>query len=111
MSSSDWPTLVLTAVPLFAIAGSGIAYVVKLYRDADERRHTRFFELLRYIGGNEGIGAKVGAAYALRNFPEHAEFVERFCLTNKAQVTGDNAQSLIDEMQRTADFFGAKKQQ
>ena len=109
MSSPNWLTLVSTAVPLFGIAGSAIGYVVKLYQDANERRHTRFFELLRYIGGDEGIGAKVGAAYALRNFPEHAEFVKRFCQNQQAQVTGGNAESLVDEMKRTADFFAPKK--
>ena len=102
-------TLIVTAIPLFGLAGSAIAYVVKLYQDAAERRHRRFFELLQYIDGGGPIAAKLGAVYALRGFPEHAEFVARFCITQREQIVGDNSQALITELNLTAAAVAKRK--
>ena len=98
----DWLALLLTAIPLFGIAGSAIAFVYKFYSEAAERKHRRFFELLTYIDGTGPIAAKLGAAYQLREFKDHAEFVDRFCRTQRDQVTGDNAQALVNELDLTA---------
>ena len=97
-----WLAIGGIAVPLLGLAGSAVAYVIKLYRDSAERRRQNFFQLLQYVDGEGPIAAKMGAVYALRDFPEHAEFVERFCRTQRNQISGANAQALIDEFDRTA---------
>ena len=104
-----WVTIGGFALPLLGLAGSAIAYVVKLYQDAAVRRRANFFELLQYIDGSGPIAAKVGAIYALREFDEHADFIERFCRTQRDQITGDNAQSLIAELDETAEAVAKKK--
>jgi hypothetical protein len=102
MTPPGWLTLIVAAVPLFGIAGSAVAYVVKLYLDSAERRRKRFFELLGHIDGQGPIAAKLGAVYALRHYKEHREFIKRFCESQMNQVVGENAKSLVDEFKRTA---------
>jgi hypothetical protein len=104
----DQLTLVITAIPLFTIAGTALAYVVRLYLEARDRQHQRFFELLKYLDGDAPLATKMGAVYQLREFKEHGEFVERFCRTVRNEVTGAAAQSLIDELDRTADAVASK---
>lgn len=96
-------TLIGFAAPLLALAGSAVAYVIKLYRDAAETRHKRFFELMTYIDGQGPIAANVAAIYALREFKEHREFIERFCATQRNNTSGAAAQILIAELDYTAE--------
>ena len=96
-----WITLIGFVVPFLTLAGSAAAYVVKLYQDADERRHKRFFELLTHIDGQGTIAAKVGAIYALREFKEHREFIERFCENQRTNISGPAAPILIAELDKT----------
>ena len=66
-------------IPLVTIAGSAVVYVVKLYQDSAERRRNQFFELMQFIDSDRPIATKVAAAYELRRFPEHKDFIMRFC--------------------------------
>jgi hypothetical protein len=93
------------AVPLLTLAGSAVAYVVKLYQDAAERRRNQFFELMQFIDSERPIATKVAAIYELRRFPEHKEFIIRFCETQKDFVTGGSAPTLILEMEQTRKFM------
>lgn len=86
---------------LLALAGSSVAYVVKLYQDAAERRRNHFFELMGFIDSDRPIATKVAAIYELRQFPEHKDFIVRFCTTQRSNVTGPGSQPLIDEMDAT----------
>jgi hypothetical protein len=96
-----WITLVGFAAPLLALAGSAVAYVVKLYQDRADRRRAQFFELMQFIDSDRPIATKVAALYELRHFPEHRDFIVRFCETQRENITGPGAQALIAEMDAT----------
>jgi hypothetical protein len=87
------------------LAGSAVAYVVKLYLEAGERRRDNFFELMRMIDTSGTIAAKVTAVYQLRSFPDHRDFIIRFCTLQQPNVTGEGAAPRIAEMQATAEYF------
>ncbi|MET4132466.1 hypothetical protein ABIE62_001601 [Porphyrobacter sp. MBR-155] len=103
--SENWITLGATTIPLFGIAGSAVAYVIKLFQDKAVRRRERFFELMQFIDGKGTIAAKVAAVYSLREFSEHREFIVRFCEAQMDNIegAGSAADSLRQEMQFTAD--------
>jgi hypothetical protein len=102
-----WVTLLGFAAPLLAIAGSAVAFVVKQFQDARERRRSQFFELMQYIDSDAPIATKVAAVYELRRFPEHKDFVIRFCEGQREIVSGGGAQLLVDEMDHTRDAMRA----
>ena len=93
-----WVTLVGVVGPLVTLAGSALAYVVKLYQDKRDRRRREFFELMQYIDGPNTIATKVAAVYSLRQFPEHEDFIVRFCDNQRGNVTGVAAQILVTEL-------------
>ena len=103
-----WVTLLGFAAPLIALAGSAVAYVVKLYQDAAQRRRDHFFELMKFIDSKEPIAAKVAAIYALRDFPEHQDFIIRFCKTQKNNIVGPGSPGLAAEMDATLKYFEPK---
>jgi hypothetical protein len=98
-----WVTLLGFAAPLITLAGSAVAFVVKLYLDAGERLRNHFFDLMDKIDGQSSIAKKVAAFYALRQFPEHRDFIIRFCKTQRSNVSGPGTASaaLIAEMEAT----------
>jgi hypothetical protein len=100
-----WVTLLGFAVPLMTLAGSAVAYVVKLYLESAERRRNRFFELMQIIDSDSRIAKKVAAVYELRRFPEHRDFILRFCTNQKTNITGVGAHILVAEMEATQAFF------
>jgi hypothetical protein len=95
------------AAPLLALAGSAVAYVVKQYADARDRRRNQFFELMQFVDSEKPIATKVAAIYELRRYPEHKDFVIRFCRAQRNNVTGLGAPPLIDEMDQTRAFMEA----
>lgn len=100
-----WVTIVGFVVPFLGLAGSAVAFVVKLFRDAKERRENRFFEMMQLIDGQGTIATKIAAVYALRDFREHREFLVRFCETQSENITGgDTAVALLkSELKLTAE--------
>jgi len=97
-----WVTLTGFAAPLLALAGSAVAYVIKLYLDFADRRRNQFFELMQFIDNKDGtIATKVAAVYELRRFPQNRDFIIRFCLTQRENVVGAASHSLIDELDCT----------
>jgi hypothetical protein len=103
-----WVTLLGFAAPLITLAGSAVAFVVKLFLEARERRRNQFFDLMDKIDGQSSIAKKVAAVYELRQFPEHRDFIIRFCKTQVANVTGGASATLIAEMESTKVFFETK---
>ena len=98
--------------PIAVIAGSAVAYVIKLFQDAAERRRKHFFELMQFIDGPGTIATKVAAIYQLRNFPKHRDFIIRFCETQRDNVSAASAkvgaaavESVVAELDATRDFF------
>jgi lysyl-tRNA synthetase class II len=109
MEAPSWISAAIVAVPLIGLAGSAIAFVVKLFQDAKERRHKRFFDLMTQIDGAGPIATKLAAIYALRDFVEHGEFVERFCKTLGDHVQGGSSQAIVDELNKTAAAIAKSK--
>ena len=104
-----WVTLLGFAAPLITLAGSAVAFVVKLYLDANERRRNQFFDLMDKIDSQSSIAKKIAAVYELRQFPEHRDFIIRFCKTQRSNITGTGAATLVMEMEATQTFFEAPK--
>jgi hypothetical protein len=100
-----WVTLVGFAAPLLALAGSAVAYVVKLYRDAAEKKRRHFFELMEFIDSPRPIATKMAAVYELRPFPEHKDFIVRFCQLQRNNIAGNGAPILIAELDSTREFL------
>jgi hypothetical protein len=100
-----WVTIGGFAVPLLGLAGSAIAYVINLFSERRERRRQRFFELMQFLDDKGTIASKSAALYALRDFPEHREFIVRFCEAQSNNMTGDEiAISILKyEMLQTAE--------
>jgi hypothetical protein len=103
-------TLLGFAAPLVTLAGSAVAFVFKLYLDAGERRRNHFFDLMDKIDAQSSVAKKVAALYALRQFPEHRDFIVRFCKTQRSNISGPGTASatLVAEMEATQAFFEGK---
>jgi hypothetical protein len=97
-----WVTLLGFVVPFIALAGSAVAFVLKVYRDGADRRWNQFFELMKFIDSKDlPIATKCAAAYQLRHFPEHKEFIIRFCQNQRLNIEGSAAAALIMELDGT----------
>ena len=97
--------LIGIVLPLMTIAGTALAYVIKIYADAREKRRNEFFELMNFIDGDGAIAAKMAAIYQLRAFPQHKDFIVTFCEANMDNVSGPAAHLLKGELSRTAEYF------
>lgn len=80
---------------MMTIAGSAVAYVIRVYSDARLRRRNQFFELMQKLDERGTIASKLAATYQLREFPEHREFIIRFCTSQQENTTGDGSPLLI----------------
>jgi hypothetical protein len=100
-----WVSLIGAAVSLLTIAGSAVAYVVKLYLDRGQRRRQEFFELMNLIDSPAPIAQKVAAVYRLREFHKDRDFIIRFCETQRNNITGLGADALRSEMDATREFL------
>ncbi|PWE36996.1 hypothetical protein DD563_14215 [Pelagicola sp. LXJ1103] len=96
------------SLPLIAIAGSAVAYVIKIYRESATIRREQFFELMKLLDDKGTIAAKVAAVYHLRQFPEHKDFIVRFCEIQKDNILGDRGLYLTAEMQLTLEHFSKR---
>lgn len=97
--------IVGVVLPLLAIAGSAVAYVVKFYSERSDIREQRFTALVSRIDEPGAMASKVAAVYEMRQFPEHRDFIVRFCRTQQGNVSGSGAALLEAEMQQTAEYF------
>ena len=106
----DWLTWGTLVLPLFVLAWSAWQYVALQKREAARQRFDNFFRVLELIGAREGsLAAKAGAVYELRNYPEYAEMIVRFCREAQDYVSGDAAQILRTEFQLTVAHFEKSK--
>lgn len=97
------------SVPLIVLAGSAVAYVMKYSSEVRDRKHLQFFEVMAHLDEKGTIAKKVASVYHLRSFPEHAEFISRFCREQAENVSGDASELLRDEFLRTAKHFSRNK--
>lgn len=100
-----WVTLLGFAAPLLALAGSAVGYVVRIYLDSNENRRNYFFNLMKFIDGQGTIAQKIAAVYELRRFPEHRDFIIRFCATQRNNISGGGAELLALEMDKTREYM------
>jgi hypothetical protein len=104
-----WLSIVGFAAPLIALAGSAVAYVVNIFIESRQRRRNQFFELMDRIDNkNAPIAGKQAAVYQMRQFPEHRDFVVRFCKAHRDNIKSDgggSAKALADEMDATCEYF------
>jgi hypothetical protein len=97
-----WITLLGFVAPFMALAGSAVAFVLKSYRDAADRRWNQFFDLMKFIDSKDlPIATKCAAIYQLRRFGEHKEFIVRFCNTHRDNVEGPASAALVVEFDDT----------
>lgn len=97
-------------IPMITIAGSAVAFVWKSYRDTAAERRAGFFALMDRIDTEGTIAGKIAAVYQLRFYPEHKDFIVRFCESQQANITGGGTKLLADEMNKTLDFFVSPQQ-
>ena len=100
-----WVTLLGFVAPLMTLAGSAVAFVIKQYQDSKARTRNEFFEVMQFIDSNKPIATKIAAVYELRKFPEHRDFIIRFCEEQRNNVQGAAAPLLSAEMDRTRDHM------
>jgi hypothetical protein len=104
-----WAALLGVATPLVALAGSAVAYVLQLYRDAAEKKRTAFFDLMAIIDDKERpIASKMAAVYELRHFKAHKDFIVRFCKVQQTNISGPSANILRDEMRLTEEYLSKR---
>jgi hypothetical protein len=101
-----WVTLLGFVAPFVALAGSAVAFVWQNYRESKDRRWNKFFDLMKFIDSKDlPIATKSAAVYQLRQFPEHKDFIIRFCTAHKSNIVGPASQILATEMESTVQFF------
>ena len=99
---------IVTLVPLMTLAASAFVYVVNLWIARQDKQRDRFFDLMKLIDGQGSIATKVAAVYELRRFPNHKDFIIRFCDTQSQNVGGAGATTLVAEMGMTKDYFSQR---
>ncbi|MEM8824404.1 MAG: hypothetical protein AAGF30_12400 [Pseudomonadota bacterium] len=92
-------------IPLLTIAGSALAYVVSMYREKSLRRQQRFDNLVSRMDDRGTIAGKLAAIYEMRQFPEHREFIVRFCESQQNNLEGGGSDDLAAEMRATLEYF------
>ena len=103
---SQWAALAGIVVSMLTLAGSAVAYVIRFYLDGAARKRDQFFELMKYLDNPMmPIAGKIAAVYQLRNFPQHREFIIRFCLAAPQFVAGTATVPLLAEFEATRKFF------
>lgn len=104
---TDWVAWAGLVLPLMVLAGSAALYVrSELIKSANDR-YSRFWEVMRQAGQQDGnITAKMAAFYEMRSFPEYSEVIIRLC--EGATVVGSEGELLRKEMLETARYLRAK---
>ena len=86
-------------LPLWALAGSAVFYVWNIIKELEKNKHQKLFDLMKIIDNKDlPIASKTAAAYHLRFFPSHAEFIARFCSMAANNVQGEAASMLVTEL-------------
>jgi hypothetical protein len=100
----DWIAWAGVVVPLAALAWAAVFYTLSHRREVQQQEFERFFRVMDLLGQGEGsIASKMAAAYELRKYPQYKEVIVRMC--DQAEVRGQSAKMLKDEMMLTADFM------
>lgn len=92
-------------IPMVTIAGSAVAYLVRLNLDAKIRRRDDFYAIMEMLDSNSPLASKLAAIYRLREFPEDRAFVVRFCNSLRGNISGPATEALIRELDATVGYF------
>jgi len=101
MEIGGWIAIVTAAGTVLTLAGSAIAYFMKLFLERADRRHAEFLKMVDYIDGKDPLAKKLAAIYLLRTFPEHRDFVIRFCDHISPNIIGGAAAQMQTELALT----------
>jgi hypothetical protein len=107
----SWVSAAIVAVPLLGLAGSAIAFVVRMYFEAAEKRRELFFRLIAdFESRDTQLFTRVAAAYRLREFKEHKEFLLRFLEPQLRTLGGEPAalKLMTDELNLTIEALRGK---
>ena len=92
-------------LPLWALAGSAVFYVWNSIKELENNKNQKLFDLMKIIDSKElPIASKTAAAYHLRFFPKHSEFIARFCSMASTNVQGSSASMLVTELGLTKNY-------
>lgn len=103
-TAGEWIAWAGVVVPLLALAWSAVFYTLARHREVRHQEYQRFFQIMDHLGQDGGsIASKMAAVYELRKYPQYAEVIINIC--EKAEITGEAADMLRDEMRATAEFM------
>ena len=95
-----------TLLPLIAMAGAAVAFVIRYYQSKREARVKEFLKLVGLLESGSFVSKRT-ALYLLRTFPEHKEFILRLLRNLMENFDGPPSvrSALKDEIERTCRFL------
>lgn len=90
-------------VPLITLAGSAVAYIVKMFLDLADRRRAHFLELIGFLDQPGTLAAKLAAVHQLSRYRQHRDFLVRFFENRDTIISGESAAVLKEEMRIAAE--------
>lgn len=96
---------VALALPLVTLAGSALAYIVKLFLDLSDRRRKHFLELVQLLDEKGTLAGKLAAVYQLSQYRRHRAFLVRFFENREKIVDGTTGDVLKEEMRIAAEHL------
>ena len=108
-SAMEWLAWGGIVLPLVALAWAAVRYVLLQMTEHKHRRFKQFIEIVDLLDASGTIAGKCAAAYQLKSYPEHGEFIERFCRDVQAHVSGASGELLKAELRRTAEYFEGRR--
>lgn len=99
----DWITILITGVPLLALAGTMIGYLFSRQREAEMNEYSNYLKMINGLGAKDSsMAGNIATAYMLRNYPKYAKSTERVA----AQVSKNFEQTpLIEELSDTVEWL------
>ena len=96
-TAGEWIAWAGVIVSLVALAWSAVAYTSVKRREVEHQEYQRFFQITDHLGQAGGsIASKMTAA-------AYAAVIINIC--ERANITGDAAEMLRDELKATADYM------
>lgn len=90
-------------LPLITLAGSAVAYIVKLFLDLADRRRRHFLELVGLLDQPGTLAGKLAAVYQLSRYRRHKDFLIRFFDNRDTIISGTSGDVVKEEMRIAAE--------
>jgi hypothetical protein len=95
-------------IPLITLAGSAVAYIIKMFLDLADRRRAHFLELIGFLDQPGTLAAKLAAVYQLSQYKQHHDFLLRFFDNRDRIISGESADVLKEEMRIATEYLRSK---